>query len=192
MLFIVPKLSIHKALELVWIKLKDHFHLKESAGLRRPLIADSSIDVVVSNCVLNLVDARDRRQLFAEIFRVLKTGGRAVISDIVSDEEVLAELRDDPELWSGCISGAFVEDEFLKEFERAGFYGVEIVVRQEEHLSSLAQIIRLARAVLRLRVCFYRTPHPQQITGHNFFNIGFAVSAAQQSCNQIRVGRNIF
>lgn len=97
-----------------------------------PMIASDSVDVVLSNCVLNLVDPVAREQLFAEIHRVLKRGGRAVISDIVSDEVVPDHLKNNPELWSGCISGAFVEDEFLKEFERAGFYGVEIVVRQEE------------------------------------------------------------
>ncbi|MCA9122207.1 MAG: methyltransferase domain-containing protein [Planctomycetaceae bacterium] len=97
-----------------------------------PMIASDSVDVVLSNCVLNLVDPVARKQLFTEIHRVLKRGGRAVISDIVCDEVVPDHLKNNPELWSGCISGAFVEDEFLKEFERAGFYGVEIVVRQEE------------------------------------------------------------
>ncbi len=94
---------------------------------RRPLVADASVDVVVSNCVLNLVHNRDRQQLFAEIFRVLKVGGRAVISDIVGDEDVPQELQDDPDLWSGCISGAFREDKFLEAFEAAGFYGVRIL-----------------------------------------------------------------
>ena len=97
-----------------------------------PMIADDSIDVVVSNCVLNLVDASEKEQLFREIFRVLKPGGRAVISDIVSDEVVPQHLQNDPELWSGCISGAFQETEFLKAFERAGFYGCEMPVLQEQ------------------------------------------------------------
>ena len=97
-----------------------------------PLIPDDSIDVVLSNCVLNLVRPEDRLQLFAELHRVLRRGGRAVISDIVCDEPVPKHLQNNPELWSGCISGAFVEDAFLRAFEAAGFYGVEIVVRQEE------------------------------------------------------------
>ncbi len=97
-----------------------------------PMIPDGSVDVVVSNCVLNLVGAEDRRQLFAEIFRVLKKGGRAAISDIVSDETVPAHMADDPHLWSGCISGAMREDEFLAAFEDAGFHGVEISVFQDE------------------------------------------------------------
>ncbi|MCA9178693.1 MAG: methyltransferase domain-containing protein [Planctomycetales bacterium] len=103
-------------------------------SLRRnsPMIASDSVDVVISNCVLNLVRESDRRQLFQEIFRVLNRGGRAVISDIVCDEPVPQHLRDDPKLWSGCISGAFVEHEFLQAFEQAGFYGIEIVERQQD------------------------------------------------------------
>jgi len=101
--------------------------------LRRsqPLVADNSVDVVVSNCVLNLVDSASKPRLFQEIHRVLRLGGRAVISDIVSDEEVPEHLQRDPELWSGCISGALTETEFLEAFERAGFYGIEIVKRDE-------------------------------------------------------------
>ncbi|MBC6952141.1 methyltransferase domain-containing protein, partial [candidate division KSB1 bacterium] len=72
----------------------------QALRLNTPLIEDNSIDVVVSNCVLNLVKEEDRRQLFAEIFRVLKVGGRAAISDIVSDEEVPESLKNDPALWS--------------------------------------------------------------------------------------------
>lgn len=97
-----------------------------------PLVADDSVDAVVSNCVLNLVRNEDRRQLFADVFRVLRKGGRAVISDIVSDEDVPEELQNDAHLWSGCISGAFREDRFLQAFEEAGFYGLEIVNRQQE------------------------------------------------------------
>jgi SAM-dependent methyltransferase len=105
-----------------------------------PMIASDSVDVVLSNCVLNLVDPMAREQLFAEIHRVLKRGGRAVISDIVCDEVVPEHLKDNPELWSGCISGAFVEHEFLEEFERAGFYGAEIVVRLEEPWATIEGI----------------------------------------------------
>ncbi|MEL7034904.1 MAG: methyltransferase domain-containing protein [Cyanobacteria bacterium J06592_8] len=97
-----------------------------------PLISDNSVDVVISNCVLNLVRPQDKKQLFQEIYRVLKKGGRAVISDIVCDENPTPEMINDPELWSGCLSGAFREDTFLEMFEDAGFYGVELLVRQSE------------------------------------------------------------
>ena len=97
----------------------------------RPLVADESVDVVLSNCVLNLVRPEDKEQLFAEMFRVVRRGGRISISDIVSDEDVPDELKHDPELWSGCIAGAYREDAFLDAFDRAGFYGIEIVKRDE-------------------------------------------------------------
>ena len=101
--------------------------LAEELRIKRPLVASDSVDVVVSNCVLNLVEAGTKPQLFQEIFRVLKVGGRAVISDIVSDEEVPLALQNDPELWSGCISGALTEEGFLQAFADAGFYGIEVL-----------------------------------------------------------------
>jgi len=106
--------------------------LAEELRVKQPLIPNDSIDVVVSNCVLNLVEPKSKRTLFEEIFRVLKKGGRAVISDIVSDEEVPEELQNDPELWSGCISGALTEEGFLAAFENAGFYGIQILKRDTE------------------------------------------------------------
>ena len=104
--------------------------LSDQLRAERPLVADGSVDVVVSNCVLNLVANDDKRQLFDEIYRVLRRGGRVVISDIVSDEEVPVEMQDDPELWSGCISGAFTESGFLAAFEEAGFHGIRVLERQ--------------------------------------------------------------
>jgi SAM-dependent methyltransferase len=106
--------------------------LAQELRVKHPLIANDSVDVVVSNCVLNLVEAGAKRQLFDEIFRVLKIGGRAVISDIVSDEEVPEHLQNDPELWSGCISGALTEEEFVAAFTAAGFYGVQILKRDDQ------------------------------------------------------------
>ncbi len=118
------------------IKIADDFSAFESFVNKikeeKPLIEDDSIDVILSNCVLNLVRAEDKEQMFAEMFRVLKRGGRVAISDIVADEDVPASLQNDPELWSGCISGAYREDLFLEAFERAGFYGMEMVKRDEK------------------------------------------------------------
>jgi arsenite methyltransferase len=106
--------------------------LEDRLRAERALVADNSVDVVVSNCVLNLVRPGDKKQLFREIHRVLRRGGRAVISDIVSDEDIPAHMAADPALWSGCISGAFREDHFLEAFEDAGFYGVSIAEWQSE------------------------------------------------------------
>jgi ubiquinone/menaquinone biosynthesis C-methylase UbiE len=118
------------------IKIADDFFKYESfitkSKAENPLVADDSIDVILSNCVLNLVKPEDKEQMFAEMFRVLKRGGRVAISDIVSDENVPQHLQDNPELWSGCISGAFREDLFIEAFEKAGFYGIEIAKRDEK------------------------------------------------------------
>jgi SAM-dependent methyltransferase len=106
----------------------------EEARLRteEPMLPDASVDLVLSNCVLNLVDNGDKRRLFEEIHRVLRRGGRCAISDIVSDEDVPEHLQRDAELWSGCISGAMREDRFLEAFADAGLYGVEIAAYQQE------------------------------------------------------------
>lgn len=114
--------------------------LADELRRNRPLVADGEVDVVVSNCVLNLVGGGEKPRLFREIYRVLRNGGRAVISDIVSDEAVPHELQQDPELWSGCISGALTETGFLEAFEAAGFHGVRILERQEEPWRTVAGI----------------------------------------------------
>ncbi|MBI2091129.1 MAG: methyltransferase domain-containing protein [Deltaproteobacteria bacterium] len=105
---------------------------EEKISREQPLIEDESVDAIVSNCVLNLVRPEDKRQLFAEMYRVLKKGGRVAISDIVSDEPVPEHLSKDPELWSGCVSGAFQEEEFLPAFEEAKFYGIHVEEMRSE------------------------------------------------------------
>lgn len=97
--------------------------------LSAPLVASESVDAAMSNCVLSLVKDSGKRKVFGEIHRVLRRGGCAVISDIVSDEPVPEHLKNDPELWSGCVSGALEQGEFLRAFEEAGFYGIEILQR---------------------------------------------------------------
>lgn len=91
-----------------------------------PLIETASVDLVISNCVLNLVDDASKQQLVNEIYRVVKPGGRVAISDIVSDEVVPASMKQDETLWSGCISGAFQEQEMLAMFRAAGFIALSI------------------------------------------------------------------
>lgn len=114
--------------------------LAHELRVKHPLVVTESVDVVVSNCVLNLVEAKAKRRLFEEIFRVLRRGGRAVISDIVCDEEVPEHLQNDPELWSGCISGALTEEGFLAAFSDAGFYGIRILKRDPEPWRSVEGI----------------------------------------------------
>jgi arsenite methyltransferase len=95
-----------------------------------PLVADSSVDTVISNCVLNLVLPDAKQHMFAEIARVLVPGGRAVISDIVADRDVPAELASDPHLWSSCYAGAMREDRFVSAFATAGLTGTTVIKRE--------------------------------------------------------------
>lgn len=97
---------------------------KQDQRRHHPMIPDDSIDLVISNCVLNLVEDQYKRAMILEIFRVLKPGGRIAISDIVSDEPVPQQLKEDKQLWSGCISGAFLEQQLLEVFCTAGFQGI--------------------------------------------------------------------
>ena len=87
-------------------------------------VDDASADVVVSNCVLNLVP--DKRQAFAEIFRVLKPGGRFCVSDIVLEGELPSKLREAAELYVGCVAGALQAGEYLGIIRETGFAGVEV------------------------------------------------------------------
>ncbi len=107
-------------------------HKIEKLQADQPMIADNSVDVIVSNCVLNLVADVRKDKLFAEMFRVLKVGGRIAISDIVSDEASPQHLKDDEKLWSGCISGALTETGFLEALEDAGFHGITIDKYEDE------------------------------------------------------------
>ncbi len=112
-------------------RLQDYESAISKMRVKNPLIPSDSIDIILSNCVLNLVKPDCKSKMFDEMFRVLKRGGRVAISDIVADEDVPVHLQDKPELWSGCISGAYREDLFIEAFAKAGFYGMEIVKRDE-------------------------------------------------------------
>ncbi|MGB8310295.1 MAG: arsenite methyltransferase [Halobacteriota archaeon] len=88
-------------------------------------VADNSVDVTISNCVINLVP--DKRTAFAEIFRVLKPGGRLMISDIVLLKELPDFIKNSAAAYVGCISGALMKDEYLKTIRETGFEAVQIV-----------------------------------------------------------------
>jgi SAM-dependent methyltransferase len=97
-------------------------------------LPDNSVDVIISNCVINLSGDKDR--VLAEAFRVLKPGGRLAISDVVVRGEVPASIRKSMELWVGCIAGALEENEYREKLARAGFASVDVeptrVYRVEE------------------------------------------------------------
>jgi SAM-dependent methyltransferase len=87
-------------------------------------LPDNSVDVIISNCVINL--SGDKRRVLAEAFRVLKPGGRFAVSDVVVRGELPAELRRDMELWVGCVAGALEENEFLTLLTEVGFENADI------------------------------------------------------------------
>ena len=89
-------------------------------------LPDASVDVIISNCVINL--SGDTRQVLREAFRVLKPGGRFAVSDVVVRGDVPAELRRNMELWVGCVAGALEEQEYRSMLAEAGFEQIDIEV----------------------------------------------------------------
>ncbi len=87
-------------------------------------LPDNSVDVIISNCVINLSADKDR--VLRETFRVLKPGGRLAISDIVVRGEIPAAIRAQAELWSGCIAGALEESDYRAKLKAAGFEAIEV------------------------------------------------------------------
>lgn len=90
---------------------------------------DSSVDTVISNCVINL--SPDKSQVFREAYRVLRTGGKLVISDIVTEQTLPDEMRDDLNTWAGCVAGALEQGEYLSKIREAGFCDLQVVSKRE-------------------------------------------------------------
>ena len=88
-------------------------------------VADNVIDVVISNCVINL--ARDKQRVFDEAFRVLKPGGRFIVSDIVTTKELPSFIKNSVDAYAGCIAGAMKKDAYLKAIRKSGFKAVRII-----------------------------------------------------------------
>jgi SAM-dependent methyltransferase len=87
-------------------------------------LPDSSVDVIISNCVINLSGDKDR--VLREAFRVLKPGGRFAVSDVVVHGEVPADIRQNMLLWVGCIAGALQDYDYVAKLTKAGFEGIKI------------------------------------------------------------------
>jgi arsenite methyltransferase len=87
-------------------------------------LPDDSVDVIISNCVLNL--SADKTAVFAEAARVLRPGGRFAVTDIVADADMDEETRRDMAKWAGCVAGALTEEEFRAGLEEAGFDEIEV------------------------------------------------------------------
>jgi len=103
-------------------------------------LQDATVDVVISNCVINL--SGDKPQVLREAARVLRPGGRFAVSDVIADPDMDDATRADMSAWTGCVAGALTEDEFRSALESAGFEEVEIVETHRVHEHAAAAIIR--------------------------------------------------
>jgi arsenite methyltransferase len=102
-------------------------------------LPDNSVDVIISNCVINL--SADKSRVFSDAARVLRPGGRFAVTDIVADEDMSEAVRLDIEEWSGCIGGALTEEEFRGGLVSAGFEAVEIRETHRVHDHAVSAIV---------------------------------------------------
>ena len=102
-------------------------------------LPDNSVDVIISNCVINLSADKDR--VFSEALRVLRPGGRLAVSDVVVRGEVPAQIRKSVELWIGCVAGALEEHEYRAKLAKAGFEGVEVEPTRVYHVDDAREFL---------------------------------------------------
>jgi arsenite methyltransferase len=103
-------------------------------------LADASVDVVISNCVINL--SGDKPKVIAEAARVLRPGGRFAISDVIADPDMDEQTKADMAAWTGCVAGALTEAEFRSTLSAAGFEQIEIRPTHQVHEHASSAIIR--------------------------------------------------
>jgi arsenite methyltransferase len=99
--------------------------------LERVELCAASVDLVISNCTIN--HARDKAAVYSEIHRLLRPGGRFVVSDVIAEEALPESVRSDPAAWAACYGGAIVEAEYVAAIRAAGFGGVEVLERSEPY-----------------------------------------------------------
>jgi ubiquinone/menaquinone biosynthesis C-methylase UbiE len=106
-------------------------------------LADESVDVVISNCVINL--SADKSKTIAEAARVLRPGGRLAITDVIADPGMDEASKADMAAWTGCIAGALTQDEFCDALQNAGFDQIEINPTHQVHEQASSAIIRAVK-----------------------------------------------
>ena len=117
--------------------------------IERLPVDDSSVDVVMSNCVINL--APDKAKVFREAYRVLRPGGRLSISDIVADRALSDEMRSDFDAWAGCIAGALEQQQYLRVIKEAGFPDLQVLSSREFYVedSNNDEMAKLSSITIR-------------------------------------------
>jgi arsenite methyltransferase len=108
--------------------------------IERIPLADDSVDVIISNCVINL--SGDKPSVFREAARVLRPGGRFAVTDVIADPEMDQVTRRDMQQWTGCIAGALTEEQFGRQLQAAGFEAVEIQETHRVHEHAGSAIVR--------------------------------------------------
>jgi arsenite methyltransferase len=106
-------------------------------------LPDASVDVVISNCVINL--SGDKARALSEAARVLRPGGRFAVSDVIADEDMDDATRADMERWTGCIAGALTEREFRAQLDAVGLCSIEVVPTHRVHTHASAAIVRATK-----------------------------------------------
>ncbi len=106
-------------------------------------LPDASVDVIISNCVINL--SADKARVLAEAARVLRAGGRFAVSDVIADSEMNEATRRDANQWTGCIAGALTRDDYERLLWAAGFESVEVVESHRVHEHAASAIVRATR-----------------------------------------------
>jgi len=107
-------------------------------------LGDGSVDVVISNCVINL--SADKPRVLREAARVLRPGGRFAVSDVIADRDMDDAMRADMQAWTGCVAGALTRAEYEEYLRAAGFTGIEITETHRVHEHASSAIVRATRA----------------------------------------------
>jgi ubiquinone/menaquinone biosynthesis C-methylase UbiE len=108
-------------------------------------LPDASVDVVISNCVVNL--SADKPRVLREVARVLRPGGRVGISDVIADSDMDEATRGDMQQWTGCIAGALTRDEYERHLAAAGLEAIEVRETHRVHESAGSAIVRARKPV---------------------------------------------
>ena len=112
-------------------------------------VDDGSVDIVISNCVINLCP--DKSEVFREAHRVIKPGGRLIVSDMVTEQALSEEMRKDLDAWAGCVSGALEQEEYLDKIKEAGFDDLRVTPNKEFYVEDRGnkQMVKLLSITVR-------------------------------------------